>query len=290
MKHTIPQFALYGEGRWIDNPDFVHIEDIAARSSDLGWHIKAHQHTQLLQILLLKSGSVQLQMDTEKRFLEGRWGIVIPAGTVHGFRFAPQTDGRVLSISDSLLGSEYASSSFVRTADCIDLNGEQEDFNHLWQLLNLLEFEFYRIKSHKSELIEHLLKAILVYIERHHCALNGPQQSHDDVTLQRLKGLVNGHLTEHWKLNDYASALNVSEKKLNRLAQQAYGKTVLQLVHEHLLLEAKRHIIYTQKSVEEIAYELGFKDPGYFSRFFKRCENITPGQYRKALETPNKKI
>ncbi|MCO4785390.1 MAG: helix-turn-helix domain-containing protein, partial [Marinomonas atlantica] len=42
-------------------------------------------------------------------------------------------------------------------------------------------------------------------------------------------------------------------------------------------------LIYTQKSVEQIAYDLGFKDPGYFSRFFKRCENITPGQYRQQL-------
>lgn len=284
MKQTIPQFALYGEGRWIDNPDFVHIEDIEARSSDLGWHIKAHQHTQLLQVLLLKSGSVQLQMDTEKRFLEGRWGIIIPAGTVHSFRFAPQTDGRVLSISDALLGNDYAGTTFVRTASCIDLNGEQDDFQHLWQLLNLMEYEFHRVKPHKNVLIEHLLKAILVYIERHHSALDAQQQSHDDLTLQRLKSLVNSHLCEHWKLSAYASALNVSEKKLNRLTQQAYGKTVLQLVHEHLLLEAKRNLIYTQKSVEEIAYDLGFKDPGYFSRFFKRCEKITPGQYRQALE------
>ncbi|CUB06337.1 helix-turn-helix domain-containing protein [Marinomonas fungiae] len=284
MKHTIPQFALYGEGRWIDNPDFVHIEDIAARSSDLGWHIKAHQHTQLLQILLLKSGSVQLQMDADKRFLEGRWGIIIPPGTVHGFRFAPQTDGRVLSISDSLLGSDYASSAFIRAPDCINLNGEQEDFQHLWQLLNLLEYEFHHINSHKNELIEHLLKSILVYIERHHASVSAQPQSHDDLTLQRLKGLVNNHLREHWKLCDYASALNVSDKKLNRLTQQAYGKTVIQLVHEHLLLEAKRHLIYTQKSVEEIAYDLGFKDPGYFSRFFKRCEEMTPGQYRQASE------
>ena len=52
MAQPIPQFGLYGEGRWIDNPEFVHIENIEARSSDLGWRIKPHQHTQLLQILL----------------------------------------------------------------------------------------------------------------------------------------------------------------------------------------------------------------------------------------------
>lgn len=283
MKQTIPQFGLYGEGRWIDNPDFVHIEDIAARSSPLGWHIKAHQHTQLLQVLLLKSGSVQLQLDTQSRYLDGCWCIIIPAGTVHSFRFAPQTDGRVLSISDTLLNSEYTSADFASTADCIDLNEDPEDFAHLWQLINLLEHEFHHVKSHKNALIEHLLKAILVFIERHHSATAEKQLSYDEQTLQRLKSLVNRHFRDHWKLSDYATQLSVSEKKLNRLTQHAYGKTVIQLTHEHLLMAAKRNLIYTQKSVELIAYDLGFKDSGYFSRFFKRCENITPGQYRQKL-------
>ncbi|WP_067101027.1 helix-turn-helix domain-containing protein [Marinomonas atlantica] len=283
MNQTIPQFGLYGEGRWIDHPDFVHIEDIAARSSHLGWHIKAHQHTQLVQLLLLKSGSVQLQLDTQTRFLEGCWGIIIPPGTVHSFRFAPQTDGRVLSISDALLGDEYANSAFVTTSGCLNFNGDAEEFSHLWQLITLLEHEFHHVKDHKNTLIEHLLKAILIFVERHHTVNVAQRQTQDELTLQRLKSLVNNHLTDHWKLTDYATQLNVSDKKLNRLTQHAFGKTVIQLTHEHLLMEAKRHLIYTQKSVEQIAYDLGFKDPGYFSRFFKRCENITPGQYRQQL-------
>lgn len=284
MNDSIPQFALYGEGRWLDNPDFVHIEDIAARSSGLGWHIKAHQHTQLTQILLLNSGSVQLQMDSEKRFLEGCWAILIPPGTVHSFRFAPNTDGRVLSIADSLLERDYLNAAFIQTPDCIQLNSEPEEFQHLWQLLTLLEHEFHQVKPLKNSLIEHLLKAILVYIERHHSGVRNSYQTPDDVVLQRLKLLVSQHLKEHWKLSDYALALNVSEKTLSRLVQKAYGKSVLQLTHEHLLREAKRNLIYTQKSVEEIAYDLGFKDPGYFSRFFKRAEQLTPAQYRRSLD------
>ncbi|MEC8483545.1 MAG: helix-turn-helix domain-containing protein, partial [Pseudomonadota bacterium] len=173
---------------------------------------------------------------------------------------------------------------FIQTPDCIHLNSEPEEFQHLWQLLTLLEHEFHQVKPLKNSLIEHLLKAILVYIERHHSGVRNSYQTPDDVVLQRLKLLVNQHLKEHWKLSDYALALNVSEKTLSRLVQKAYGKSVLQLTHEHLLREAKRNLIYTQKSVEEIAYDLGFKDPGYFSRFFKRAEQLTPAQYRRNLD------
>lgn len=286
MKSAIPQFALYGEGRWIDNPDFVHIEDIEARSSDLGWKIKAHKHTQLMQILLLKSGTVQLQLDTEKRLLQGRWAIVIPTDTVHGFRFSPQTDGRVLTISDHLIQQDSSYNQEALKKGCLDFNLDHEEFTHLWQLITLLEHEFHHVKARKSELIAHLLDAILVLIRRHQAQQSDSQIAVEDQLLMKLKILVNQHLKDHWKLADYAKALNVSEKKLSRVTQEAYGKSVLQLTHEYLLLEAKRNLMYTQKSVEEIAYDLGFKDPGYFSRFFKRLENMSPGKYRSLSDLP----
>lgn len=291
MENYIPQFGLYGEGRWIDNPEFVHIEDIEARSSDLGWRIKAHQHTQLFQILLLNSGSAHVRMDTENRYLEGKWAIIVPAGIVHGFRFSPETDGRVLSVSDVLIDQKTDSvsphSRTLTQPGYINFNGLPEEFQHVWQLINLLEYEFHHVHDGKNALIEHLLKSILVLVVRHLSSLSHDVPTNSDETLiKRLKVLVNNQFKNHWKTTDYASQLNVSEKKLNRVTHQAFGKTVVQLVHERLILEAKRNLVYTQKSVEEIGYDLGFKDAGYFSRFFKRQEKLTPGKYRK-LSEPN---
>jgi AraC family transcriptional activator of pobA len=51
-----------------------------------------------------------------------------------------------------------------------------------------------------------------------------------------------------------------------------------------MLLAARRHLIYTDASVEAIAYGLGFRDPGYFSRFFKRLAGVAPGQFRQARD------
>ncbi|RDL43316.1 AraC family transcriptional regulator [Marinomonas piezotolerans] len=292
MAQPIPQFGLYGEGRWIDNPEFVHIENIEARSSDLGWRIKPHQHTQLLQILLLRSGGVHLQMDTQRRALQGKWAIIVPAGIVHGFRFAPDTDGRVLSISDALIapsGNRSLQTALLPShPGYIDFQALPSAFDQLWQLTTLLEHEFHNANTGKALLIEHLLNAILILIARHHKHPEETPNSHDDSLINRLKVLVNTHFKEHLKTTDYAQKLNVSDKKLNRLTQQSFGKSVQQLMHERLLLEAKRNLTYTQKSVEEISYDLGFKDPGYFSRFFKRQEKITPGKFRKLAD--NKEV
>ncbi|MGB3383878.1 MAG: helix-turn-helix domain-containing protein [Marinomonas sp.] len=53
-----------------------------------------------------------------------------------------------------------------------------------------------------------------------------------------------------------------------------------------MLLEAKRQLLYTSQSIEEIAYNLGFKDPAYFSRFFKKNTGYPPGRFRAASQQP----
>jgi AraC family transcriptional activator of pobA len=68
--------------------------------------------------------------------------------------------------------------------------------------------------------------------------------------------------------------------RLNRLCKQLLDKTAKAVPHERLLLEAKRRLIYTRSNLDEIAYDLGFQDPAYFSRFFKRATGLTAGRFR----------
>jgi len=67
------------------------------------------------------------------------------------------------------------------------------------------------------------------------------------------------------------------------LCQHYSGQNALEIIHERLLTEAKRQLIYTQLSAKEIGYKLGFKDPGYFSRFFSRKSGIAPGKFKASI-------
>ena len=82
----------------------------------------------------------------------------------------------------------------------------------------------------------------------------------------------------------YARALAISAQRLNRICRDFSGKTAIELAHERVMLEAQRHLVYSAAPVEAIAYDLGFKDPGYFCRFFKRRSGLSPGGYRRARE------
>lgn len=82
----------------------------------------------------------------------------------------------------------------------------------------------------------------------------------------------------------YAQLLHLSANHLNTIIKEQSGKTVLQHLHARQLLEAKRLLYHTDLSVKEIAFELGFQDAAYFTRFFKRLTGTTPLAYRATSE------
>lgn len=294
QKSNIPHFGLYGESSWINDPEFFHIEDIESRSGNLGWKINPHRHAQLFQILILKSGEVKVQLDDQQQKLQGAWAIIVPAGVVHGFRFAPDTDGRVISIAEPLLEDAYQEkgAKFIQPllsqACYIDFNGHRNMFSELWPLIQQLESESSFIREGRALMSEYLIKAILLLLHRQHVngetnVTNKTENSH----AHQLKELIEKHYREHWSSHQYANALGTSTSRLNRLSKTTFNQSVLDLIHDRVLLEAKRSLIYTVRSVEEISYDLGFKDPGYFSRFFKRSTGIPPGKFRVLSNQPS---
>ncbi len=74
-----------------------------------------------------------------------------------------------------------------------------------------------------------------------------------------------------------------SPQKTERNYQGTTGRTVTELLHDRIVLESKRNLAFSHKSVKEICYELGFEDPAYFSRFFKNNTGISPQDFRDMM-------
>lgn len=101
------------------------------------------------------------------------------------------------------------------------------------------------------------------------------------ITFQRFLQVLELHYREHWNIADYATALGVSERRLGSAVLRATGKPPLTLVHERIIREACLRLEQSPLAVAQIAYGLGFRDPAYFSRFFKRYMGEAPGAYRR---------
>jgi AraC family transcriptional activator of pobA len=111
--------------------------------------------------------------------------------------------------------------------------------------------------------------------------IQGARAIRQHTLFPRFLLLVEQHFLEHWPLQNYASRLGLSIPRLNRLVRAEKSCNALEVIHERLTREACRRLIYIAVPTSSLAVELGFEDPAYFSRFFKRRTGHSPQQYRQ---------
>jgi AraC family transcriptional regulator, transcriptional activator of pobA len=97
---------------------------------------------------------------------------------------------------------------------------------------------------------------------------------------------VEQHYREHLTVETLAHRLDLSSVHLNTLCRRLAGQSALQIIHQRLLLEARRSLIYTNMTIAQVSDSLGFSDPTYFSRFFRRLSGQSPNAFRQANDRP----
>lgn len=112
----------------------------------------------------------------------------------------------------------------------------------------------------------------------------------DHSILQKYKTMIEEFFVKEHSPSIYADKLNVSLKTLGKLTKKYFDRTPSDLIQERLMMEAKRELYLTDKSVKEIAYSLGFEDEFYFSRLFKKNTDTSPINYRKSVGEDQAKI
>lgn len=149
-------------------------------------------------------------------------------------------------------------------------------------LVNILIAEKNSATADKA-LMSTLLLAFLRYMMRYlddneNCASNA------DLRMVRLLNLVDSHFKTHKDAGFYAEQLAMTTKRLNELSKEQFSKTVTQLLHDKVIVEARRELAFSQKNITTIAIELGYKDTSYFCRFFKRLSGSSPQSFRLQWE------
>lgn len=132
-----------------------------------------------------------------------------------------------------------------------------------------------------DEVIRAYLDLLLIFCKRiYPIQETSESQSKSKILVKRVKQLIEQNCQNNWSISQYASKLGISQNHLSETVKAVTGRTSTDLVNDRMLLEIKRLLINTDLSISEIAYQLNFADQSYFSKYFKKLEGKSPGEFR----------
>lgn len=274
-QHPIPAWQLYGEVTAF--PDILHMEQVVDRAAGLNWTIGAHRHAHLHQLLLLTSGDIDLTLDGERRTVVPPVLISIPPATVHSFSFSQGTEGYVLTLPASEFTMVF--SAPAETAPVLSRAFAVPAAPALIARFKALAQVHAGDGTFRRTLLQAEAQALLAQ------AAAGAQdvpadRKRLDPRIQRLQAMAQGGQHGSFDLQAVADSLALSPRHLSRLCKAATGMTARGYFEDQKMREACRLLAYTSLSNQQIAYQLGFDDPSYFSRVFRRRFRLSPSAYR----------
>jgi AraC-like DNA-binding protein len=166
----------------------------------------------------------------------------------------------------------------------ITLNPEQEkEFD---MLVHMMMKELKEQAAEYETAIHGLLRYFLVLASRikGSSMIATPEQhaTHNSSQFLQFKNQIEDKYTTLKNVSDYAALLHIKPVLLNEISKQLSGITAGEHIRNRVILEAQRYLYNTDLSAKEIAYKLGFEDPHYFSRFFKKYTSQTPSEFKEA--------
>ncbi|AEV96658.1 AraC family transcriptional regulator [Niastella koreensis] len=150
-------------------------------------------------------------------------------------------------------------------------------------LLQVFIEEFETVDNIQEDMLRMLLKRLIIIVTRLAKQQFLPLQDLPEQKLDIIRQfnlLVENHYKKEHSVKFYANQVNRSPKTLSNLFALYNEKSPLTVIQERIVLEAKRLLLFTDKSAKEIAFELGFEDAAYFSNFFKKNTETSPSDFR----------
>ncbi|MEJ1990285.1 MAG: helix-turn-helix domain-containing protein [Maritimibacter sp.] len=280
-------FGLYGEEKPEDEVEFFHIEKISTRSSQYDWQIKPHVHHGMFQILFLSAGEAQVHIDGNLYKTTAPAVICLPGNVVHGFQFLPGSEGWVLTVGETLLTetdprARMLIAPLMLAPLRLQLSPGDSQAALIGSVLAQIYDEFNLPRLGRGAMFDWMLRIILLTIRRlqEEHVPKAPANRARHGQFQRFRSLMEAHYKAHWPVEAYAGELGMPPARLNRICRTVTGKTAGALIQDRLTLEAQRLLTYTNASAAMVASELGFQDPAYFARFFKRRTGLSPIGFR----------
>lgn len=240
-------------------------------------------------IIWIQKGKPIYVVDFNRIEIQSSTIIFINKSHVQYFETFDDCEGFIMPFTDSFLCRSATETSFLYNsllfnnpvnAAFIEIDSSDLLISNLFSSI-IGELESDPDES-KYYILQSLLFAFLLKCEQKYLQ-TGLSDIHDRTewnTAIQFRNLIDQNFSKDRSVTFYAGKLNISEKSLLRSTNSVFGKSPKEVIHERLLIEAKRLLLHSSANTKEIAFTLGFDEPTNFVKYFKKYTQKTPLEYR----------
>lgn len=282
----LPVFHIQNFGESVKSVhfDFARLEN---RMSMLPY---PHRHD-FYHLVWVTHGSGLHIIDSERYEVKADSLFFMSPGQVHDFQLSDDAEGYTINFSAEFFALQLKNKNSLNEIPVYDIEQpisavylDPAQAAELGQLIDGIADEYEGEQAGHQDVLRAYLAIFLTKASRMaEPAVNGdPTQRSVSIT-RRFKGLLEQHYRTMGEVAGYARLLRVTERALNEATRRAAGATANKLIRKRVMLEAKRLLLHSEVAVSEIADQLAFEDPAYFSRCFKKHTGRSPVEYRQGL-------
>lgn len=266
-----------------DKTEFKRSIKVATFKKDVR-KTRPHKHNNYFEIIYLSNATGTHTIDLETHSIKPPMVFLIRKDQMHCWDMQSEPSGYVVIIKKSFVDDSLDLEmkhlfSEISKSTCI----YPEDTVVIEQILELMTNEYNSAKQIENNMVlEGMLKALLAKL------IHVPKSQREQHQQQsNLFEAFKVHLNQSNKLvnsvGHYANLLNTTPQNLNAICRKENNMSATEFLSEHIVIEAKRLLIYTDLTVIEVAYSLGFSDNSHFTKYFKRFTGKTPSAFRNNL-------
>lgn len=245
-------------------------------------------NTDFFEIVIFKKVQGTLILNQQKIKLADNSIIFISPFQKRKWKLEPdQLDFTVLVFQEEFLNDFFSDKLFTyrllyfyQLNFSLEMHVDQEEIAKICTLLTEIKVELVSPKPDSSHIIRSLTYYLLQKFNREYASQNklSLENAANNFAYQ-YKLLLELHIRDHQRIEDYVKLLGVSRISLNAAVKKQFNVTATHLLKQRLLFEIKNYLIHSDKTVTEIAYELHFSEPNHLMRFFKGLTGLTTSQF-----------
>jgi AraC family transcriptional regulator, transcriptional activator of pobA len=274
---TIEQHPLIDEhGK---NVDFL-VEDWGEVHEYSYDYLKAHRHN-FYEIMVFQKGKAIHDIDFNTLVAKASEIHFVAPDNVHLLVREKNSKGLSLQFTGSQVNKQLIENlPFNSPFPKISLKASE--LSKILYHVSQIKFEKQRKNKASDALIRSYFEVILLLLlQNSNEGIKEGSYKPSSPYIDSFKKLIKEHHIKHYTVEDYADLLHISTKHLIEICKKQTGKTPLKLIQEFIISEAKRKLFYTQRSIKDIAYSLGFDEPANFSKYFKSATGYSPLTYKE---------